>query len=304
MAGRKGELVSDPVVELRGVTRRYPESRAGIRDLDLRLAAGESYGLLGRNGAGKTTALRLVMGMLRPTSGTVRVFGFDPFREPENAKVRVGYLAEDQEFPAALTPADLFRFHKDLYPSWDQAFADDLTKRLRLPVGRRLRDLSRGQKRQTGLVCAVAHRPALLVLDEPAGGLDPVARREFLEEVVDLLASAGTTVLFSSHNLAEVERVAGRIGILEAGRLVLERDVAELRENSCRVLVDMKDLARAKAVEGCIHARELGDGLAMTFLCAPDEAARRVTTALGAPPRQSMPVSLEDLFVDLVGDRK
>jgi ABC-2 type transport system ATP-binding protein len=304
MAGREGELVSDPVVEMNGVTRLYPESKAGVRGLNLRLVAGESYGLLGRNGAGKTTALRLVMGMLRPTLGSVRVFGFDPFREPEKAKVRVGYLAEDQEFPAAMTPADLFRFHRDLHPSWDQRFADDLTQRLRLPAGRRLRDLSRGQKRQAGLVCAVAHRPALLVLDEPAGGLDPVARREFLEEVVDLLASAGTTVLFSSHNLAEVERVAGRIGILADGHVMLEREVNDLRENSCRVVVDGSDATRVAELDGCIRARRLGDGLAVTFLCAPDEAARRVTTALGAPPRQSMPVSLEDLFVDLVGDRK
>jgi ABC-2 type transport system ATP-binding protein len=291
-------------VELSGVSRLYPKSGQGVRELNLRLAPGESYGLVGRNGAGKTTALRLVMGMLRPTSGTVRVFGLDPFAEPEKAKVRVGFLAEDQEFPTALTPADLFRLHQDLFPSWSVDLATALTRKLGLPAGRRLRDLSKGQRRQAGLVCAVAHRPALLVLDEPAGGLDPVTRREFLEEVVDLLSDEGTTVLFSSHNLQEVERVAGRIGVLDDGRLILDRDVAALREGSCRVLVDGVDAARAAALDGCIRADAKDGAVTMTFLCAEPEARRRVTEGLGVAPRQSSPVSLEDLFVDLVGGER
>jgi ABC-2 type transport system ATP-binding protein len=293
--------MTEAAVELSGVSRLYPKSGQGVRDLHLRLSPGESYGLVGRNGAGKTTALRLVMGMLRPSSGTVRVFGLDPFAEPEKAKLRVGYIAEDQEFPTALTPADLFRLHEDLHPSWSVDLATALVRKLALPAGRRLRDLSKGQRRQAGLVCAVAHRPALLVLDEPAGGLDPVTRRGFLEEVVDLLSDEGTTVLFSSHILQEVERVAGRIGILDYGRLILDRDVAALREGSCRVLVDGVDAERAAALDGCVRADAKDGAVTMTFLCAEPEARRRVTEGLGAAPRQSSPVSLEDLFVDLVG---
>lgn len=296
--------MSETVVDLQGVTRLYPKSGNGVRRLDLKLVAGESYGLVGRNGAGKTTALRLVMGMLRPAIGTVRVMGHDPFTEPEKAKLRVGYLAEDQEFPTSLTPADLFRLHQDLHPSWSGDLATSLTRKLALPVGRRLRDLSKGQRRQAGLVCAVAHRPALLVLDEPAGGLDPVTRREFLEEVIDLLSDEGTTVLFSSHNLHEVERVATRIGVLHEGRLILDRDVAALREGSCRVLADGVDVARAAALPDCVRANARDGAVTMTFLCAEPEARRRVTEGLGAAPRQSAPVSLEDLFVDLVGGAK
>ena len=294
-------LEADPVVVLQGVTRLYPKSGGGVHDLTLRLSPGESYGLLGRNGAGKTTALRLVMGMLRPAAGTVRIFGLDPFAEPERARLRVGYIAEDQEAPGVLTPADLFRLHADLYPTWDAGFAADLVRRLGIPAGRRLSDLSRGQKRQAGLVCAVAHRPALLVLDEPAGGLDPVVRREFLEQVIDLLAAGGTAVLFSSHNLAEVERVAGRVGILHRGRLLLESDVAALREGSCRVLVD-GDGVKAAGLAGCVRASSRDGATVLTFLCGPEEARRRVREGVGREARQTSPVSLEDLFVDLVGE--
>ena len=206
--------MADPVLVLDGVTRFYGKTRSGVDGLTLRLAPGECYGLLGRNGAGKTTALRLVMGMLKPAAGTVRLFGLDPFAVPEKARLRVGYLAEDQEAPGMITPADLFRLYADLYPGWDDGFARSLAGRLHLPLGQKLSSMSKGQKRQAGLVAAVAHRPALLVLDEPGGGLDPVVRREFLEQVVELLSAGGTTVLFSSHHLHEVERIAGRIGIL------------------------------------------------------------------------------------------
>jgi ABC-2 type transport system ATP-binding protein len=294
--------MAEPVVVLDGVTRLYAKSGAGVEGLSLRLEPGESYGLLGRNGAGKTTTLRLVMGMLRPKTGTVRVFGRDPFREPEKARIRVGYLAEDQEAPGGLNPADLFRLHADLYPTWDAGLAGDLARRMGIPLGRRLNDLSKGQKRQAGLVCAVAHRPALLVLDEPAGGLDPVVRRQFLEQVVDLLSEEGTTVLFSSHILPEVERIAGRIGILHRGRLLLESDLAALREGSCRLLLGPGGDVSAGSVEGCIRS-VIRDGAAvMTFLCAEGEARRRVRESLGREVRQGSSISLEDLFVDLVGD--
>lgn len=297
-------MSDEPVVELRGVTRRYGKKGMGVDRLDLVLAPGECYGLLGRNGAGKTTALRLVMGMLRPTEGTVRLFGLDPAEEPEAARQRVGYLAEDHAFPEVLKPVDLFRFHRDVHTGWDDGLAEELVSRLALPVDRRLSSMSKGQRRQASLVCAVAHRPALLVLDEPGGGLDPVVRREFLEQVVELLSDGGTTVLFSSHHLQEVERVAGRVGILHEGRLLLERDLAELRDGSCRVLVEGADAERARGLDGCVHVRKRDGALALTFLCDEREARARVEAGLGRPVRQGSVLSLEDLFIDLVGDAR
>jgi ABC-2 type transport system ATP-binding protein len=292
--------MADSVLEMDGVTRFYRRSLFGVRNLSLRLERGTCYGLLGRNGSGKTTTLRLAMGMLRPESGTVRLFGHDPFREPEAAKVRVGYLAEDQDLPDVLRPVDLFRAFATFHPSWDPALERELTERFAVPAGRRLAEMSRGQKRAAGLICAVAHRPELLILDEPGGGLDPVVRRDMLETVVGLLGDAGTTVLFSSHNLVEVERVADRVGILSAGGLLLERNLESLKEDSCRVLV-RGDGIRKDSIAGCIRVESTEGTSTLTLLCGSDEARSRLRQQHGLEAIQVQPVTLEDLFVALVG---
>jgi ABC-2 type transport system ATP-binding protein len=149
----------------------------------------------------------------------------------------------------------------------------------------------------------VAHRPALLVLDEPAGGLDPVVRREFLEAVVDLLSSEGTAVLFSSHILPEVERIADQVGILDRGRLLLEGDLAALRERACRVLVASAQPVPMVSVPGCVRAVARDGATTLTLLHPPEKARAIVRERLGAEPRQVSGISFEDLFVDLVGER-
>lgn len=293
--------MSAPVARLDRVSRAYGRVEA-LRDLTLQLPPGVCYGLLGRNGAGKSTALKLLMGLLRPDRGTVLVFDHDPFRTPEKAKVSVGYLAEDLAFPKVLTAVDLFRFFAGCHPTWDWRFADDLVRRFAVPVDRSIGQLSKGQQRQVGLVCAVAHRPRLLILDEPGGGLDPVVRRDFLEQVVELLGAEATTVLFSSHHLQEVERIADRVGILHEGRLLLEEDLDALRERSCRVLAEgAVDATAARALEGCVRAEEREGSWILTLRCTPEEGKQRVSSRLGARIRDVQPVTLEDLFVSMVG---
>jgi ABC-2 type transport system ATP-binding protein len=294
--------MKDSIVRLDRVSRAYGNVDA-LRDFSLDLAQGSCYGLLGRNGAGKSTVLRLIMGMIRSDGGQVRVFGHDPFAEPERAKIAVGFLAEDLAFPSSLRPSDIFRFFAGCHPPWDWGFAEDLVRRLGLPIDRALHKLSKGQQRQAGLVCALAHRPRLLVLDEPGGGLDPVVRREFLEQVIDLLGTQETTVLFSSHNLQEVERIANRVAILHLGRKLIEEDLDVLRENACRVLAeaDGVDEAAAKSLEGCVRAVRKDGAWILTLRCTPDEGRQRVAAKLGARIRDVQPLTLEDLFISLVG---
>lgn len=291
--------MDDIVVHLDRVSRRFGNVEA-VRGLSLALEPGKCFGLLGRNGAGKSTALRLVMGMLRPDAGTVRLFGLDPLREPERAKLRVGYLAEDQTFPEVLQPRDLFAFFADCHPTWDWDFAESLVRRFHIPVDRRLSALSKGEKRQTALICAVAHRPRLLVMDEPGGGLDPVVRRGFLEEVIELLSREQTTVLFSSHHLQEVERLADRVGFIDHGRLVLEQDLDALIEGSCRVVAEIDEASLLDTLESCVRAERRGPTWQLTVRCPPEAAEHLVTTRLRGRVLETAPVTLEDLYVAML----
>lgn len=286
-------------IEFESVVRAYPKGVRGVEELTFSVPEGATVGMVGRNGAGKTTTIRLAMGLLRPDRGTVRVFGRDPFAEGEIVRRDVGFVAEDHDLPKILTPADVFALYRDLYPGWDRAFEEELVGRLELPLGRKLSSLSTGQRRQAALVGAVAHRPKLLLLDEPGGGLDPVVRREFLELVVRLVAEAGTTVVYSSHVLPEVERIADRIAVIHEGRLLLMKETDALREESCRLLVAAGADAAAD-LPGLIRVEPRDGSTALTFLLA-EGAARAAAADRGLEVLQAMALSFEDLFVALVG---
>jgi ABC-2 type transport system ATP-binding protein len=178
------------------------------------MSPGEVVGIIGRNGAGKTTLIRIAMGMLFPNAGSVRVFGLSPTVDPVAVKKRIGYVAEEQVLPTGSSIAALIALHRYLFPAWDDELARELLDWFRLTVRAKIGQLSKGEARQVALLCAVCHRPELLILDEPAGGLDPAARREFLETSIQLLNREGTAILFSSHYMNDVERLAGRVVLL------------------------------------------------------------------------------------------
>jgi ABC-2 type transport system ATP-binding protein len=219
------------VVSTHQLSKSYGKTVA-LRDLDLEVRAGEIYGLLGPNGAGKTTTLRLLIDVIRPTRGSITLFG-----EPMSPRLRgrIGYLPGDLVLYDRLTGADYLRFCGAMRDHADLGEAARLAKRLDLDLDRRAGELSKGNRQKLGIVQAFAHRPDLVILDEPASGLDPLAQREFhayLREYVD----GGGTVLFSSHVLSEVEHVADRVGILLAGSLVVQDTVASLKAKAVREL--------------------------------------------------------------------
>ncbi len=296
-------MITTPVVRLEDVTRIFHKG-VGVMHVDLAVEKGTCLALLGPNGAGKTTTLRLVMGMLRPDAGTVRVFDQDPRARPVAVKRRIGYVSEDQPLPLELRPCDLFALFETLYPTWDRERVDAYVDMLELPTDRPLARMSHGQRRQVALVSAIVHRPELLVLDEPAGGLDPLMRRTFLESVIEILAREGTTVLLSSHLLDQVERLADRVAFLDRGRIVLEEDATHLRERAVQVLVEAVDAQAARALPGVLAVRPAEDRTAITMLAAPDEAEALLTERLGARILQTRALGLEDLFVDLLRRRK
>lgn len=218
----------EPVLRTLGLTRRFG-SLAAVRDLSLTVRRGEIYGFLGRNGAGKTTTIRMLMGIVAPDRGKIELLGEQVRRTPPRLKRRIGYVSQEQNFYAWMDARRLGQFVGAFYPDWDAPEFARLLQVLDVPVGRRVGQLSGGTRVKLGLALALAHRPELLILDEPTAGLDPVSRREFLDIVVTQARNHGRTTFFSTHRIEEVERIAHRVGVIHDGALEYEGGLDELR---------------------------------------------------------------------------
>src|SRR5580698_4386052 len=225
---------SPPVVELRSVTRQFGAKKA-LDEVSLSIPRGGVFGLIGGNGAGKTTVIKHILGLLKAQTGSVRVFGLDPVQNPVGTLGRIGYLSEDRDLPDWMSVGELMRYTQAFFPNWDEAYAAELREAFDLDRKARIKNLSRGQRARTGLLVALAHRPELLVLDEPSSGLDPVVRRDILGAIIRTIADEGRTVLFSSHLLDEVERVADRVAIIHEGRILLTAPMDEIKETHRRM---------------------------------------------------------------------
>jgi ABC-2 type transport system ATP-binding protein len=291
------------IVEFNNVYRAYRKGVDVLEDVTFSVGAAEVVGLLGKNGAGKTTLIRIAMGMLEAQRGTVRVFGLDPREEPIEVKRRVGYVSEDQILPPFLRVGEVVDLHRGLFPEWDEDVAMDLATRFKLSPRAKIGSLSKGQARQVALLCAVSHKPELLLLDEPAGGLDPAARREFLETSIQLLNEAGSTILFSSHHMTDVERMAGRVVMIHDGRLLVDSDLDKLREEYSIALVPYVngDLTGRLAGHGdCIAVRERSDAMHAVFRLDPEETNKALERDLGVRGAVCRSAALEEMFIEMV----
>lgn len=224
------------LINVSGLTRRFGADTV-LDQIDLEIPAGRVFGLVGENGVGKTTLIRHFLGLYRAQMGSVRVFGLDPVADPTGVLSRIGFLSEDRDLPDWMTVEELLRFQAPFYSGWDRNLVEELRGSFGLPEKRAVRLLSRGQRAKLGLLVALAHRPELLLLDEPSSGLDPLARRDILETMIRTTISEGRTVFFSSHLLDEIERVCDWIGFLVRGRIVLQGSVAEINEKHRRLVV-------------------------------------------------------------------
>ena len=222
-------------VQLENITHRYGKVLA-LDGLSLTVRQGEMFGFLGRNGAGKTTTLKLLMGLLRPHGGDIAVLGQSVKRMPASLKQRIGYVCQEPNFYPWMTADQLGGFVGRFYPNWDAPEFVRLLRLLDVPRDRRASEMSGGTRTKLGLALALAPRPELLLLDEPTAGLDPVARREFNDRLQALQREQGTTVMFSSHLVGEVEQLAQRVGIVQAGRCCFEGEVGSLRASVRRIV--------------------------------------------------------------------
>jgi len=222
--------VSESVISVSELTRRFGATTA-LDSVSVSLPRGAVYGLVGANGAGKTTLIRHILGLLRAQSGSVRVFGLDPVADPVAVLSRIGYLSEENDLPGWMRVDELIRYTSAFYPKWEDDYAEELRRTFALDAAAKIKDLSKGQKARAGLLIALAHRPELLVLDEPSSGLDPLVRRDILGAVIRTIADEGRTVLFSSHLLQEVEQVADHVTMIHQGAIVLSAPLDDIRES-------------------------------------------------------------------------
>ena len=220
--------MTTPAIEIANLTRRFGNTTA-LASVSLSLPRGGVYGLVGANGAGKTTLIKHVMGMMRAESGAVRVFGRDPVADPVGVLSRIGYLSEENDLPGWMSVGELIRYSRAFYPGWDEAYSEELRRAFALDLTAKIKTLSKGQKARAGLLIALAHRPDLLVLDEPSSGLDPIVRKDILGAILRTIADDGRTVLFSSHLLEEVEQVADHVTMIDRGSILLSAPLGEIK---------------------------------------------------------------------------
>jgi len=291
------------ILECDNVSRGYGAGDV-LSKISFSVDKGEVIGLLGRNGAGKTTLIHLVMGLLAAREGNVRVFGLDPRQQAVAVKRRIGYVAEDQELPGFLKVHQVISMYRELFSGWDEEMAGDLISRFELPPDRKIKDLSRGQARQVALLCAVSHRPELLILDEPAGGLDPAARRQFLETSIRLLNETGTTILFSSHHMGDVERMASRLIMIHEHQKWIDSELDDIREGYSLALVpatDGVDGEKLLSLGSCLCARRHGDVFHAVYELDPDHCCQVLRAKLKVEAIQCRRLGLEEMFIELAG---
>jgi ABC-2 type transport system ATP-binding protein len=287
---------AEAVISVAGLCCRFG-TKSVLEDVSLHVPPGCVFGLVGENGAGKTTLIRHLLGMLRPATGSVRVFHRDPVADPIGVLARVGYLSEHRDLPAWMRIRELLRYTAAFYPDWDPRLAEDLREQFALDPAARVRTLSQGQQAKAALLLALAHRPPLLLLDEPSSGLDPVVRRDILEAIIRAVAEEGRTVLFSSHLLDEIERVADHIAMIRNGRVVLCGRLDDVKQAYRRIILRFPEPLKAPPqIERALVVR--GSGCEWTALCRLDPC--RVAGAVheaGARLISDETPSLDEIFV-------
>jgi len=289
------------IIETNHLSRRFRHTEA-VHDLTFAVPEGSICALLGPNGAGKTTTIRLLMNLLEPTGGSSRVLGVDSRRLGERELAQIGYVSENQQMPLWMTVRQLLDYCRPFYPTWDVALEKKLLAQFDLPPERRLKQLSRGMLMKASLLSSLAYRPKLLVLDEPFSGLDPLVRDDFVRGVLDASGLGEWTVLISSHDIDEVERLADRVALLEAGRLSFGESTEELLGRFRRIEVTFSGSAPRDFSPAAGWLEWETDGSLLRFIDSRYERAATEQACRERFPEAAVrahPMTLREIFVTL-----
>lgn len=275
-----------------------------LKGLNFDVQEGSIYGFLGRNGAGKTTTVKILLGLDRKFKGNVKVINKDPKKVGDQIRLHTGYVPEKPVFPGWMTISRLIRFTSPFYPSWDKQYCNTLLENFCLPHDRKIMHLSRGMVAKVSLVLALAHHPKLLILDDPTMGLDAVVRREFLENMVDLIREGTRTVFFSSHIIDEVERVADSIGVLDKGILQISGKVEDIKANYKSLIAVFPEKPPENLnIPGVSTYTYGGRKVRIEFHGYSQDIEERIYQ-LGATHVEVVDLSLEDIFVRVTGENR
>jgi ABC-2 type transport system ATP-binding protein len=270
-----------------------------LQDISFGVSPGDVIGVLGKNGAGKTTLLELMLGFTSPTAGTVSVFGHESYRLPGNAKARVGFVPQQDELLDQLNVADQLRVIASFYPRWDSALIERLCNEWGVNANARIKSMSVGERQKLSILLAFGHQPDLLILDEPVASLDPIARRQFLEQLLTLSTDEQRAIVFSSHIVSDIERLANRIWILKEGRLDWQGDLDSLKESIVRLHIRGSGAELPEfRIPGVLHVRR--DGAFATAVVRDWTAEAQDALEKGASVQVEVEtLGLEEIFVEL-----
>jgi ABC-2 type transport system ATP-binding protein len=300
--------MNDVVLETKGLTKYYGNILA-VNHMDLKIPRGCICGFVGRNAAGKTTAIKLMLGLLNPTAGSSKLLGCDSAALTPAIRQRIGYVTEGHRLFRWMSIVDLEKFQRAFFPKqWDDKFFGEMIEYFGLTKKRKVKHLSIGQRSQVSLALALAPNPELLIMDDPTLGLDAAIRRQFLEGMIEIIMREGRTILFSSHILGDVERVADRIVVIDKGVLRADCKLEQFRKAVKKVMLAFEDFIPTEVdIDGLLHCRRSEKELVLTLVGTDDEKIAEWAKSAGAEKYHIVKMNLEDQFIEftaLPGRRK
>lgn len=246
------------LISIEGLYKSYQQQMV-LHDFRWDVEQGSIVGLLGRNGSGKSTLFECMLGLRDAPLGNIQLFGEHPQKLSQQNKARIGYVPQNSNLFSWLTGKQLLDYFRHLYPRWNQTKIDRLLQQWDINPSRRISDMSPGQKQKLSIIRALAHEPDLLILDEPAASLDPVGRRDFLKELIENVADQGTTIIFSTHILSDLERIATEVALLKNGQIFYQEVLDEMKENLMQITIPETELAHLKP-EKILHRSVMNSG--------------------------------------------
>ncbi len=293
--------MSDLALEAINLTKTFSGGKVAVSSLDLGIPKGTVYGLMGRNGSGKSTAIRLFLGLLKADSGSARILGHELWTATRPVRSRVGYVAQQPQLPGWMNLRDLGRYVAHLYPSWDQKLFETAAERWELPMTAPVGRLSAGEQRKSAVVLALAPQPEVILLDEPTAGLDTIAKREFVNLLVETLADRpDTTMVLSTHDVGDLGRLANEVGVMDRGRLVLSHQVEELQQTMRKVQIIYPDDRGPEGLRlpGLIRQETVGSVVTAICRLANDQQLDFLRSEAGVR-MEIFPMGIEDIFVEV-----